>query len=121
MRLILLGIFLMSAFLVRSSNYQADTVFLGDTITESCFIALDSESTTVKPKHRKLKAVLLAIFLGHFGVHRIYLGTSPNVPAVYTLTLGGGLGILPLADIVAILKSKDLDEFKDSKKVIMWQ
>tara|TARA_B100001109_G_scaffold255892_1_gene262560 strand:- start:1654 stop:2034 length:381 start_codon:yes stop_codon:yes gene_type:complete len=73
-----------------------------------------------EPKNQRLKAALLSIFLGHFGVHRIYLGTTPNVPVVYSLTLGGGLGLLPLADFVAILSTKDLDRYKDSKQVFMW-
>lgn len=77
-------------------------------------------TVTVQPKLKKLKAVLLAIFLGHFGVHRIYLGTKPNVPVVYSLTLGGGLGLLPLLDIIAILNSKDLSEFSNNDKVFMW-
>ena len=79
------------------------------------------ESTAVKkPKAQKLKAVLLALFLGHFGVHRIYLGTSANVPVVYSLTLGGGFGLLPLMDIIAILSSDDLSEFANNDHVIMW-
>jgi TM2 domain-containing membrane protein YozV len=73
-----------------------------------------------KPKFKRLKAALLALFLGHFGVHRIYLGTSPNVPIVYSLTLGGGLGLLPLADFIFILTAKDLDAFTDNDKVFMW-
>lgn len=82
---------------------------------------LESESTSVdKPKAQKLKAVLLALFLGHFGVHRIYLGTSANVPVVYSLTLGGGFGLLPLMDIIAIITSKDLSEFYGNDQVIMW-
>lgn len=109
--------------MLRASSYQADIIALQDTLdaiqTEQAFQIADN--TNFKPKHRKLKAVLLAIFLGHFGVHRIYLGTSPNVPVVYSLTLGGGLGLLPLIDIIAILKSENLDEFKDSKRVFMWQ
>ena len=80
----------------------------------------NDETTVVKPKFRKLKAVLLAVFLGHFGVHRIYLGTKENVPVVYSLTLGGGFGLLPLFDIVAILTSKDLDEYANNNKVFMW-
>lgn len=123
MRVFLLGIFIMSVCMLRASSYQADIIALQDTLdaiqTEQAFQIADN--TNFKPKHRKLKAVLLAIFLGHFGVHRIYLGTSPNVPVVYSLTLGGGLGLLPLIDIIAILKSENLDEFKDSKRVFMWQ
>lgn len=72
------------------------------------------------PKHQKLKAILLTVFLGHFGVHRIYLGTHYNVPVVYSLTLGGGLGLLPLVDLIAIMTTKDLDQYKNSDKVFMW-
>lgn len=83
--------------------------------------ALPSETTDVaEPKAQKLKAVLLALFLGHFGVHRIYLGTEANVPVVYSLTLGGGFGLLPLLDIIAILSSKDISEFSGNNQVIMW-
>lgn len=85
---------------------------------------LESDSTQLKsafkPKRRKLKATLLTILLGHFGVHRIYLGTSANVPVAYSLTLGGGLGLLPLLDAIAIIKSKDLEGFTDNDRVIMW-
>lgn len=82
---------------------------------------LEAESTAIaQPKAQKLKAVLLALFLGHFGVHRIYLGTEANVPVVYSLTLGGGFGLLPLLDIIAILSSKDLSEFSGNSHVIMW-
>lgn len=73
-----------------------------------------------EPRFIKLKAALLALFLGHFGVHRIYLGTDPSVPVVYSLTLGGGLGLLPLVDFIAIITSKDLDKYIDNNRVIMW-
>lgn len=70
--------------------------------------------------NQKFTAIALAVALGPFGVHRLYLGTQPVVPVVYTLTLGGGLGILPLADIIAILIAEDLSIYKDNAKVIMW-
>jgi len=79
-----------------------------------------SEDHNPKPKKRKLKATLLSIFLGHFGVHRIYLGTSAEVPVAYSLTLGGGLGLLPLIDAIAIISTKDLEKFSNNDKVIMW-
>lgn len=84
-------------------------------LAESAF----ESSIEVSPKNQKLKAILLTIFLGHFGVHRIYLGTSHNVPVVYSVTLGGGL-ILPLVDLIAIITSKDLQQYKNSDKVFMW-
>jgi len=81
----------------------------------------DSVSTQArKPKKRRLKAALLSVLLGHFGVHRIYLGTAAEVPVAYSLTLGGGLGLLPLIDAIAILSTKDLNEFSNNDRVIMW-
>ena len=122
MRILFLGFLLISACLVYSSNRQADIFIQEDSflLWEKNIDSFESMNDHFQPKHRKLKAVLLAVFLGHFGVHRIYLGTSPNVPVVYSLTLGGGLGLLPLIDIYSILKSKDLNEFKNSNQVFMW-
>lgn len=104
---------------------QTDSLFSGGTVLEGDTLDTSSpsfyfEQTNLQPKHKKLKAALLALFLGHFGVHRIYLGTAPNVPVVYSLTLGGGFGLLPVLDIVAILTTKDLEKFSDNKKVFMW-
>jgi len=117
---LILGLFTLGAF----CNTQVDNpIFISDTsdyqlnyLNQSSLI-LSNEIVT--PKHQKLKATLLTIFLGPFGVHRIYLGTSPNVPVVYSLTLGG-LGILPLIDLISILGSKKLDRYKNNDRVIMW-
>jgi len=73
-----------------------------------------------KQEKPKLTAITLAVFLGAFGVHRLYLGTHPKVPVIYTLTLGGGFGILPLTDIAAIITAKDLEKYKNNEKVVMW-
>ncbi len=123
-RYLFAGLFLLSTCLVSARNQQVDFFFLDQAQTNFKAIPFDSlemELETFVPKHQKFKAIMLAVFLGHFGVHRIYLGTSPNVPVVYSLTLGGGLGLLPLLDIVAIASTKNLDEFKNSDRVFMWQ
>jgi TM2 domain-containing membrane protein YozV len=70
-------------------------------------------------EHKKWVAVTLNITLGMFGVHRLYLGTSPKVPVIYTFTLGGG-GIIILGDLVAIISAKDLEKYTYDPKVIMW-
>ncbi|MCB9196171.1 MAG: TM2 domain-containing protein [Flavobacteriales bacterium] len=70
-------------------------------------------------QHSKLVAAGLDITLGLFGVHRIYLGTSPQVPVIYTLTLGGG-GFLMISDLGVILFTKDLEQFANNPHVIMW-
>lgn len=71
-------------------------------------------------RNHKVNAILLAIALGPFGVHRLYLGTHPRVPVIYTLTLGGGLGILPFADIIALLATDNVGQYMNNDKVIMW-
>ncbi|MGB0390092.1 MAG: TM2 domain-containing protein [Salibacteraceae bacterium] len=72
-----------------------------------------------RPKSKTV-AVTLAVTLGVFGVHRLYLGTSNKVPIIYTLTLGGGFGALVVSDIVAILANKDPNAFSPSENVFMW-
>lgn len=69
--------------------------------------------------HSKLVAAGLNISLGLFGVHRLYLGTSPNIPVIYTFTLGGG-GFLMLSDLGVIIFTKDLEQFANNPDVIMW-
>ena len=68
----------------------------------------------------RLTAALLTLLAGPFGMHRLYLGTEVNVPVIYTCTLGGGLGILPIIDLFVILFSKDLEAFYNNSRVIMW-
>jgi len=68
----------------------------------------------------KGKAILMAVLTGPIGGHRLYLGTKPYVPIVYALTLGGGLGFLPLIDIVAILLTKDISKYYDNSQIMMW-
>lgn len=61
----------------------------------------------------------LAVFLGPFGAHRLYLGTTPKVAVVYGLTFGG-FGLLPLLDLGHLLFSKDLDRYRNNDRVFMW-
>lgn len=120
-QLLLILIFGISTASVASTKAVDISILQQSQFLDQIDLTLENDQTTVvKPKFRKLKAVLLAVFLGHFGVHRIYLGTSENVPIVYSLTLGGGLGLLPFFDIIAILTTKDLDEYANNDKVFMW-
>ena len=73
-----------------------------------------------KAKNDKLVLAGLTITLGIFGVHRLYLGTSPHVPVIYTVTLGGGLGIVPLIDLIHILATKDLEKYQEIHRFFMW-
>lgn len=68
----------------------------------------------------KATAIVLTLMTGPLGGHRIYLGTKPIVPVVYTLTLGGGVGVLPFIDLVVICFSKDISRFENNEKIFMW-
>ncbi|MFT6324595.1 MAG: TM2 domain-containing membrane protein YozV [Halieaceae bacterium] len=95
-----------------------------DLVSSFEFVQVSSVSPSVNIKANKPKskavAIALAATLGVFGVHRLYLGTANKVPIIYTLTLGGGFGLLMVSDIVAIVATKDINTFSPSEKVFMW-
>lgn len=68
----------------------------------------------------KATTIVLTLLTGPLGGHRLYLGTKPIVPVVYTLTLGGGVGILPFIDLVVVCFSKDMTRFENNNKIFMW-
>jgi len=65
-------------------------------------------------------AITLTIALGVFGAHRIYLGTTDYVPLFYTLTIGGGLGILPAIDLIHLCLIKDIQPYYNNDRLVMW-
>lgn len=79
----------------------------------------DENPPKIKPK-RRLVAAFLCLALGPFGMHRLYMGTKPHVAAAYTLTLGGGLGLVPLIDFFHIVFDPNLYKYKDNNKFLMW-
>lgn len=81
---------------------------------------LMEDSTLAAPvKFKRGKAILFTVFTGFFGGHRIYFGTHHRTPILYSITLGG-LGILPLIDLVNIIFTKDLSTFENVPQIIMW-
>lgn len=72
--------------------------------------------------NKKITAAILAFPFpfGIVGLHRIYLGTAPYVPVVYIASLGGVFGILPFIDFCIIALDKDIERYKENKKVFMW-
>lgn len=92
-------------------------------ITSEIPDTLPSASSPEKPfKYRESKrfvAAVLCLTLGPFGMHRLYLGTEPRVAAAYSVTLGG-VGVIPVVDLLLITFSKDISRFKNNDKVIMW-
>lgn len=61
----------------------------------------------------------LALLLGPFGAHRLYLGTTPKVAIVYGTTFAG-FGTLVLLDLGHLLFTKDLEPFRNNDRVFMW-
>ena len=74
----------------------------------------------LKTGNQRLIAAALTLALGPFGAHRIYLGSNHIVPIAYVLTLGGGLGLVPLIDLGFILFSPDLERFRDNERFFMF-
>lgn len=68
----------------------------------------------------KTTAIVATVLTGFLGGHRVYMGTEPWVPVVYALTLGGGFGILPLADLGVLIFSKNTNKFCGNSQIIMW-
>jgi TM2 domain-containing membrane protein YozV len=73
---------------------------------------------TLQEDHRGV-AIALAVLLGPFGAHRLYLGTTTKVAIAYGLTFGG-FGVVAIIDLVHLIASKDLDRFRDCDRILMW-
>lgn len=121
--LLVISLFILIALtpnLLRANTIEKEIISSSEfknLIKESVsYVHLEESNITGK----KINSVILAIMLGPFGVHRLYLGTEAKVPVIYTLTLGGGFGILPLIDIVSILVSRDISKYQNNNRVIMW-
>ena len=78
-----------------------------------------ADSIEVVVEDQRLVGSTLALLLGPFGAHRIYLGTTPKVAIIYGLTFGG-FGVLPLIDLGHLLFTKDLQPYRNNDRLIMW-
>jgi TM2 domain-containing membrane protein YozV len=81
--------------------------------------SLVADSATVKGENARLISSSLAVLLGPFGAHRLYLGTTPRVAVVYGVTFGG-FGLLALLDLGHLLFTKDLEPYRNNDRVFMW-
>ncbi len=77
-----------------------------------------NQPLALQENHRGV-AIALAVLLGPFGAHRLYLGTTPKVAIAYGLTFGG-FGVVALIDLVHLIASKDLERFRDCDRILMW-
>ena len=80
-----------------------------------------SSSAVTSSDDTAIVAILLDIFLGGLGIHRLYLGTEILTVIAYPLTCGGIFGVVPFVDfIVLIINYEDVSKFKDNPKFFMW-
>ena len=116
--------FLLCAFLFFSFKTQAQLKPINGLKHKLRFKQIISKVYDKKSPHRKenkkLVTTALAIPLGFFGVHRLYLGTDPIVPVVYTLTAGGGFYLLTITDIVLVLSAKDLERYENNGNIFLF-
>lgn len=98
-------------------------------MVQSAGLAL-TDASTVNSAHalvsdagRKsfVAALLLDLFLGGLGIHRLYLGTKTMTWVGYILTCGGIFGIVPLVDLVVlIVHNEDISPYVNNPKFFMW-
>jgi hypothetical protein len=77
------------------------------------------DTVAVHKENTRLIGSTLAVLLGPFAAHRIYLGTTPKVAIFYGVTFGG-FGVLPLIDLGHLLFTKDLTPYRNNDRVFMW-
>jgi len=77
------------------------------------------DTAATHKENTRLLSSALAVLLGPFGAHRLYLGTTPKVAVVYGITFGG-FGVLALLDLGHLLFTKDLDPYRNNGQVFMW-
>jgi TM2 domain-containing membrane protein YozV len=80
---------------------------------------LEISERVSKQENPRLVAIALDLTLGLFGMHRLYLGTSVQIPVAYTLTFGGG-GILWLVDLALLVGSPSIESYKNNPHLFMW-
>jgi TM2 domain-containing membrane protein YozV len=76
--------------------------------------------TLAHKEDQRVVGTALAVLLGPFGAHRLYLGTNARVAVIYGLTFGG-FGILPLIDLIHLIGAKDIAPYRNNQAVFMWR
>jgi len=96
----------------------AAPAFAGGPFVAKNLILVD-DSVEVMVENERVISSALAVLLGPFAAHRIYLGTTPKVAIIYGVTFGG-FGILVLLDLGHLLFTHDLAAYRNNERVFMW-
>lgn len=119
-QLLLLSVILCTAFTSAAKENRNKISLCTHTTLQVKSAVLSNDSITTHHCKHKIFAALLAMPLGVFGFHRMYLGTSAAVPFAYIASFGGGLGILPFVDFVLIILCKDVNAYAHNPRLFMW-
>lgn len=126
MKGLLLFLFVLSmSFSMKASQHdlsEKEYILIVKAVENNTDFLLLSDTTVVDVqtvKFKRGKAILFTVLTGLLGGHRIYFGTHQRTPIIYSVTLGG-LGILPLVDLINIIFTKDLSKFENKTQIIMW-
>lgn len=68
--------------------------------------SLQSKSVLAVQNIRKSELIMSTISTGIVGGHRLLLNKKASTAIIYCITLGGGLGFLPLVDLITIIFTK---------------
>ena len=129
---VLIAVFAFAAT-ASAASYKLDDAAIDQTIENATEInaadmmmTMDMSSAAQLSSAGKSAAVTLVLncLLGFFGVHRHYMGTRPFMWAIYTFTIGGIFGIVPIIDfvveIVALIEDGGVQEFCGNTAFFMW-
>ena len=117
--LLILSLITVGSSVRASGPYRAMNAVelnLLDSLTEQYDLSIEDGP---KKENARLISSSLAVLLGPFVAHRLYLGTTTKVAIIYGITFGG-FGILATIDLFHLLFTKDLDAYRNSDKVFMW-
>jgi TM2 domain-containing membrane protein YozV len=64
----------------------------------------------------QLIAILLVLFLGGLGIHRVFLKSKGIIVLWYFITLGGIFGIIPLVDLIRFIMG-DVDHYRGNNSL----
>tara|TARA_B100000809_G_scaffold190766_2_gene189411 strand:- start:8195 stop:8575 length:381 start_codon:yes stop_codon:yes gene_type:complete len=123
-RVVFFVIFCLTTIVLKANDNKFKSSLAQIQLNEVVQEELGNDSTNLRPpkkvKFRRGKAILFTVFTGFLGGHRIYFGSHHRTPIIYSLTFGG-LGLLPLIDLIHIIFTKDLSKFQEKSQVIMWR
>ena len=124
------------AFSANAANYKVDNNAI-DALIENSVEVLDVNFMAPSPATpsaaavapagsvNPVVAIILNAFLGEFGIHRHYMGTSPWMWAIYTFTAGGIFFIVPTVDfiinIISLIDTNGIDgRYIGNTRFIVW-